>query len=290
MGATDVFYVSPTGNDGNAGGVSDPFRTILRAIDAADPGSTINVAAGTYDETGRLNINADLTIAGDAAGKAVIRPAFDTTDSGDDRAFFVVAADVDFDISNVEIDGNGRNVWLAFRSLGRLTVTNVDFVDIQFESSGPAYAGTAILIFGEDAARDLTLTGSTFSQIGRTGVLVLGGGSDAVISGNTYTGKGDGNVLDYAFEIGSGGVVSISVNVIRDNRGVSSADGAGSAGILITTFFGGGSAATITDNLFSANRRGIAVGASAADTSAVRCTSTASATPSTPSAARRGRP
>src|SRR5215210_2204864 len=42
-------YVSPSGSDSNPGSTVDqPFQTIQHAIDLAQPGDTINLAAGVY--------------------------------------------------------------------------------------------------------------------------------------------------------------------------------------------------------------------------------------------------
>src|SRR5438270_13262023 len=45
--ATDI-YVSTTGSDSNSGTQTSPFATILAASQAAQPGTTVHVAAGTY--------------------------------------------------------------------------------------------------------------------------------------------------------------------------------------------------------------------------------------------------
>ncbi len=46
-----TYYVSPSGSDGNAGTAQAPFKTIQRAINlTTEPGTTIIVAAGTYNE------------------------------------------------------------------------------------------------------------------------------------------------------------------------------------------------------------------------------------------------
>lgn len=246
---------------------ANPICTIQFAISHAVPGDTLAVAPGTYDEA-QLVIDKDLTIVGSGGSKPVIRPTADTGASGDPRGFFLVAPDVDFALSNVEVNGTGFLVYQGIRSRGRLTVTDVDFVHIQYNASGPTYGGMAIAAFGSDAGQDLALSGSTFSQIGRIGALIFGNDTDAVVSGNTYTGKGDGDYLDYAFEVGAGGSASIVGNTVTGNRGVAS-DESTSAGILVTTYYGGGTAATIQANTLSTNTTGIAVGYDETDTSNV---------------------
>lgn len=57
------FYVSPTGSDSNPGTQSAPFRSILRASQAALPDSTIRVAPGTYPGGFKTTVN------GTAAGR-----------------------------------------------------------------------------------------------------------------------------------------------------------------------------------------------------------------------------
>lgn len=51
------FYVSPAGDDANAGTVKAPWRTIQHAADAASAGSTVNVRAGIYAERVTINVS-----------------------------------------------------------------------------------------------------------------------------------------------------------------------------------------------------------------------------------------
>ncbi|HJT24317.1 MAG TPA: right-handed parallel beta-helix repeat-containing protein [bacterium] len=45
------YYVSPTGNDSNSGGLAAPFQTLGRAVTAAQPGDTVYLRQGAYRET-----------------------------------------------------------------------------------------------------------------------------------------------------------------------------------------------------------------------------------------------
>jgi hypothetical protein len=90
-----------------------------------------------------------------------------------------------------------------------------------------------------------------------------------VFSGNTYTGKGAGDWLDYALDISAGAVVTVEGNVISNCLGVASSDGSTSAGILVTTYYGPGTTATITNNEITGCSGGIHVGYDASDTSDV---------------------
>lgn len=46
-----TYYVSTTGDDGDTGGVGDPWRTIKYAVDQLSAGDTLNILAGTYYES-----------------------------------------------------------------------------------------------------------------------------------------------------------------------------------------------------------------------------------------------
>jgi len=92
------------------------------------------------------------------------------------------------------------------------------------------------------------------------------------ITGNTYVGKGDGNWLDYAIEIGRNSTATTTGNTISSNTGVATVDGSTSAGIIVTTYYdvaGTHSGATITDNTITGNTDGIAVGYDEKDVSVV---------------------
>ena len=54
-------YVSTTGNDANSGSSGSPWRTIQRAANAAQPGDTIYVYGGTYNEAVTINVSGTST-------------------------------------------------------------------------------------------------------------------------------------------------------------------------------------------------------------------------------------
>ena len=72
-------YVSPSGNDGNPGTQAQPLRSVTKAASLAQDGSTIHVAAGTYDRASAgesfplmLTNRYDFAIVGADAGTTVL--------------------------------------------------------------------------------------------------------------------------------------------------------------------------------------------------------------------------
>lgn len=260
------------------------YTSIQDAVTAAISGDTINVAPGTY-AVGQIVIDKDLTMIGDVSSKPVFQPSGSFTGTTAADSWILVQSGVSFNLSNVVLDGNTAFTRYALRSHGNTTVNNVDFQKIWGSTNGigSPYAGIAISSFGGSIpggagadthggpgglASTLTVTNSTFSNIGRIGILVKGTGSTATITGNTYAGKGDGDFLDYAFEFGAGGSGTVSGNTVSGNRGVAS-DTSTSAGVLVTEYYGSGTNATITGNTFSNNSVGLHVGYLDTDASVV---------------------
>ena len=75
--AGTAYFVSSTGADTNNGtSAATPFKTIQKALDLAQPGTTITLAAGTYKEAVTTKVagtaGAPITIKGPETGKAAV--------------------------------------------------------------------------------------------------------------------------------------------------------------------------------------------------------------------------
>jgi hypothetical protein len=243
--------------------------SIQGAIVGATAGDTISVGAGTYIETGQIVIAQNLTIVGAGAGATTINPAGNTSGSyyDDSSAWILVDAGVTFNLSGVTLDGTGRMIANALLSHGSGTISNNVIENIGYNESGPDYDGAGIALYGAT----MTVSSNTFSDIGREGVFAAFL-STATITGNTYTGKGNGNWLDYAFEIGRNSTATISGNTVTGNTGVATVDGSTSAGIIVDTYYnvaGPTTSATITNNTITGNYDGVVVGYVGSDQSVV---------------------
>ena len=250
--------------------VTPASGSIKRGIDAVPIGGMVNVAAGTYTEPStigpQISINKDLSIVGADKTTTIIKPSADTgvgPTTEDVNGWFLIDPGVTFDLSNVTLDGDGKNISQAIRSHGAGTIQNNIIKNMGYEPS-TAYKGMGIVTF--DA--NMMISNNSLSNIGRIGIYVGSGVTNSVISGNTYTGKGNGNWLDYGIEVGRGGVATITGNTISNNTGVAY-DNSTSAGIYATTYYNSGTSAIITNNNLMDNFVGIAVGYDSADTTNV---------------------
>ncbi|MBK1624046.1 calcium-binding protein [Afifella marina] len=262
MAATITVY------DDNNQVVGETYTSLEAAVKVCSDGYRIELGEGTVstedsgDTNGQLTIDVDITITGAGAGKTFIVPRADTGSNGDGRAMILVKEGTSVDISDVTVDGEKHQVYEAIRTHGDLDVTDSAFEEIHYST----YLGTAVAARGADAVLDVS--DSTFTNIGRIGAY-YGEEATGTFDSNTYTGKGDVDGLDYGVEVESGAVASITDNSFAKVTGVASTDQSGSAAILITTYFGDGSEATITGNSFEGFSLGVAVGYLDDDTSKV---------------------
>ena len=261
-------FVATAGSDiaNNCMVAASPCSTIQHAVNSSVSGDDIEMAAGIYPQGPQIRIDRDVSLRGAGMGATVIMATADTGSSGDSRGWFLIDPGIVFNLADLSLDGSGFMIHQAIRHKGSGTVERVSFTEIKF----PTYRGTAIVAFGGV----VDVFDSDFSQIGRVGVLYFGSVvSTSTFQGNTYTGKGAGDHLDYALDISAGATVNVLENFITANRGIASADGSRSSGLIVTTFFGDGTFALIEGNVFEDTNCGVAFGFDTSDTSSaiIRC-------------------
>jgi hypothetical protein len=199
------------------------YCSIQAAINAASPGDTVKVLAGTYIE--QLYINKSLDLIG-VGSKPVIQapPAGTRTthtipESG--RTFDpIIFADggvgvIDVTVDNFDIDGNndgGSNTFcgILFRNTDPGTISNNDLHRLR----GTGQETQGILMYG--ANTDVTVSGNTVTEFSRNGI-TANVDAQAVISGNTVTGDGplpSGNWAQNGIQIGYGASGSITGNTV----------------------------------------------------------------------------
>src|SRR5690349_8920675 len=107
MTTTDL-YVSTTGSDSNSGTQTSPFKTILAASQAAQPGTTVHVAAGTYyggfETTANGTSSAPIHYVSDTPwGATIVPPPNSTSEFGwDQRGSYVTIDGFNVDGANYQ--------------------------------------------------------------------------------------------------------------------------------------------------------------------------------------------
>jgi uncharacterized repeat protein (TIGR01451 family) len=264
-----IWTDADSGDVGDIGPVVDVntrtgYSTIQAAVTAASSGDVIDVASGTYLTPLGIDLTKNITIEGAGMANTILTtnssgPSWIKIESGDS----LTLKDLTMDGAGASID-NGAAAYGkhggALEVHGSIAVNNVAFKNIT--SAVSPYDTDAIVFYGQGANNVLSVTSSTFSNIGRDGIYL--GMAPAVattqinqITGNTYAGKGSGNWLDYFATVNYGAKADISGNTISNNTGVASSDGSNSAGIAV--WDDPSTQATLTGNTFKNNTDGIAI-------------------------------
>ncbi|MFH1314054.1 MAG: FlgD immunoglobulin-like domain containing protein [Candidatus Eisenbacteria bacterium] len=252
----------------------DAFDNIEDGVNAVTA-STVTVEGGTYPE-GLITIDKDLSIIGDVSDRPVITPTEDT-DHGTHRGWFQVeGAGVVVDLKNLVFDGSGQLIenCIRYQSGPTGTVENCDLSNIYWNHytglgvvlvDYTAYSGGSPL----DVLPEFYVKDCTFSNIQRVHVSIFGV-DKAYIQNCTFTGKGDGDSLDYGVEVGGGGSAEIEDGCVFTNcSGTAVSDGSVSGGILVSEYYGSPSIAVIDGCSLHNNAYGVVVGYDASDASTV---------------------
>jgi hypothetical protein len=182
-------YVSPNGSDSNSGSQSAPFRSILAASQAAQAGTTVHVAAGTYD--GGLT----------------------TTASGTASAHIIYVSDTPF---GAKIVGAGT----ASNACGWWNKGNyVDIKGFEIDGSGSQatswrcgfYGTGSYSTFQSNKVHDILTDSTAFANASANGA----GGAGAEM--DNYAGAVNGSLIgNIIYNIGPSGVTSSLVHGIYE--------------------------------------------------------------------------
>ena len=181
------------------------FSTIQAAVDAANPGDTINIAEGTYKE--EVHIYKSLTIRGAGAGKTIV-------DGNQDGTVFIIDPGIDVTLSGMAIQNGlaslsgGGGIF----NRGRLTISDVT---ITGNSAGASGGGAGIYNAGPLTMNSGTVSGNSITTetfgygigVYNSGTFTMNGGtiSENSASGTNQHGGGVYNVGTFFM---NGGTIS----------------------------------------------------------------------------------
>ncbi|MFH2033545.1 MAG: right-handed parallel beta-helix repeat-containing protein, partial [Candidatus Margulisiibacteriota bacterium] len=216
FGAT--YYVNASsGNDDNAGGVGDPWKTVTRASTTAATGDTINIAAGRYDASNGEHY--PLTFAGETwVGAGAGLTTLESIPTGDDNMITLEAGVKlqDLDISYGYTGGTTRYA-IYSRESGNARISNCHIY------ATPGYSVTNAIYV---TASSLTVENSTLSNFtGSYGVFIFSGLS----SSNTVSIESCSirNITSQAMQFISGSGAKVDLNNCKIYASFSSTSGIG---------------------------------------------------------------
>ena len=204
-----VFYISTTGSDSNPGTITAPWRTIQHAANSVQPGSTVYVRAGVYNES------VNIAVSGSASGGVITFQSYPnetavvdgtglTPSSSGTQGLFNIANQSyitiqGFEIRNYQtssasstpagiwVSGAGSNISLLSNDIHNIVTTS--------EKSGNAFG---IAVYGTAAPASLDTITIDGNQVYN------------LKTGNSESVNVDGNVTNF----------SITNNTVHDNDNI----------------------------------------------------------------------
>jgi len=252
--------------------VPAPYLTIQSAVNASQPGDTVSIAPGTYDERVVVNIS-NLTITGSGQGVTIIKPT-GPNPLGNTTSLFsgakidaivLVNGATGVTIQALTVDGqtgvplgcDPTYVGIFYRAASGAIldsgVTNI---------FNPAAAGCQgyLAIFvqsghgGPALNSDVTIARNSVDNYGKNGITANEAGTSVTVTNNIVTGRGA--VIDNAqngVQLGFGAHGKVTDNNISGNNYTPASFVA--CGILATN--GGGAIGQTKSNTFAANEQNV---------------------------------
>jgi len=196
MTTTDL-YVSTTGSDSNSGTQSSPFKTILKASLAAQAGTTIHVAAGTYyggfETTASGTAAAPIHYVSDTNWGAKIVAGANSRDTAwDNRGAHVI-------IDGFQVDGSLAAWVQGIYSAGSYSVIENSNVHNIAQHASTSASGSAIALDGYYGATHIDAIANVVHDSGPAGGSLIQGVYHAT-SGNVENNLVD-NVSGYGIHL-----------------------------------------------------------------------------------------
>lgn len=200
------YYVDLEGSDRNPGTLQKPWKTIQKAADSAQPGSTVSIKEGTYYERIRVNVSGNaeqgaITFTNYNGGRVIIDGS--KSSAQDQAELILIENQSNITINGVELVNNVNtdqkyfvtaiSIW---GSGDGITISNCKIHQIWYNHSTEKNGAAAIAVFGRDGnvpIQNLTIDKNEIWDI-------KSGTSEAVLL--------SGNIKDFR----------ITDNVIRDNE------------------------------------------------------------------------
>ncbi len=182
--AEEQYYVSTTGSNSNTGRAGYPWLTLVHAINSVTGPATINIAAGTYNNTSLLNLRTGVSIIGAGSANTIINSTYH-----DDNLNLYSATYVD---GNQTIKGftlNGLNTGhSAIYCRNRSKVTFEDLIIQNFTIYGLLIGNTdenGLTLCSNNTVKDCRfINNSTYQSGGSPANLWIVGQTGLTVTGN----------------------------------------------------------------------------------------------------------
>lgn len=258
--------------------VPTQFPTIQSAVDAAAPGATIQILAGTYSE--QVRISRPVTIVGAGTDATVIKaPAVLQRDNKLKETNIVDISNGAFvAMSRLTVAGPGSGTCKRGALSAGIRVRAEAHLDLRFAAvrdihdtpfAACFHSANAILVGDVPApTASLTIDHSEITNYQGAGIVVLGFGSTATITHNTITGPGPARGVGTSgieFPVGSVGTIAhntVSGNICPPTDPTCGTDWFTQFQLAGIGAGGWGPGTVITDNLVFGNQVGMLLGES----------------------------
>lgn len=170
------------------------YRTIQAAVDDADPGATIEVAAGLYVE--QVQIDKDLTLVG-TGPCTVVQPPETMSECPPSSGYtpvICVRNATDVQLIDLTVDGDGRGNGLVFHGVGFYEaggrVSGVEIRGVHDTPFGNTIVRGVGLYAHSDSPRQLLISRSAVHDFHKNGMELGGSGLTVQVDHSTIVGRG----------------------------------------------------------------------------------------------------